>query len=351
MTIFEVEHRRVLRWLWANILGASGCLWWAKRQLRRSGAVVPLTFHRVLRDADSRRTHSLPGVVLLESTYRKLVRHVVRRFDPVDLRKSEPRTRSCRLRVALTFDDGWMDTYTVALPVAREWGVPFLVFVCPQLVDQEIPFWPERLVALIRATQPSTRTKEIETLIENLKLATPEQREAYLAKLRETSQRQAGSIDSTSIDRTLSWAAIAEMHQEGIGFGSHTQTHQILTAIPLDVARQEVRTSKAAIESVLAEDCDTFAYPNGNCSPEIQNILAEAGFRLAVTTARGAWTTASDYLAIPRSNICEDNVTGRTGRFSATMFEYTTFWKAWRATKADYRLKPRTHRPATPVTV
>jgi peptidoglycan/xylan/chitin deacetylase (PgdA/CDA1 family) len=244
-----------------------------------------------------------------------------------------------------------MDTYTVALPIARECGVPFVVFVCPQLIDQELPFWPEQLVALIRATQPSTRTKEIEMLIENLKLATPEQREAYLAKLRETMKGQATSVEARSIDRTLSWAAIAEMHQKGISFGSHTQTHQILTAIPLDVACKEVRTSKAAIESALAEDCDTFAYPNGNWSPETREILAEAGFKLAVTTTRGAWTTGCDYLAIPRANVCEDNVTGPRGRFSKTMFEYDTFWKAWRATKAQSRMKVHRHPRPAQVTV
>ena len=40
--------RRGLRWLWAGILARCGCLWWAKRQLRAGGAVVPLMLHRVL---------------------------------------------------------------------------------------------------------------------------------------------------------------------------------------------------------------------------------------------------------------------------------------------------------------
>jgi len=80
-------------------------------------------------------------------------------------------------------------------------------------------------------------------------------------------------------------------------------------------------------------------------------MLADAGFKLAVTTARGAWTTGCDHLAIPRSNICEDNVTGLGGRFSKAMFEYTTFWKAWRASKAPSRLQSPAHKQPTPVTV
>jgi peptidoglycan/xylan/chitin deacetylase (PgdA/CDA1 family) len=329
------DARRVLRCLWVHFLAASGCLWWAKNQLRRSGAVIPLTFHRVLRDADYRRTHSLPGIVLLERTFRELVAHVAHRYEPVDMRTSEPGMPRSKLPVAFTFDDGWVDTYTVAFPIAHEHQIPFIVFICPGLIDGDSPFWPERVVALMRAARPSAGMEEAERLIENLKGATSEQREQYLAKLWDSARKQARSVELMSADRTLSWAAIAEMAGQGVSIGSHTQTHQIVTMIPPDAARQEVRESKATIERAVPECCDTFAYPNGNWSPETRNLLAEAGYRLAVTTACGAWTVTSDRLAIPRSNISEDNVVGLTGRFSVTMFEYATFWKAWRATKAD----------------
>jgi peptidoglycan/xylan/chitin deacetylase (PgdA/CDA1 family) len=351
VTISAVNARPILRWLWADILATSGCLWWAKRQLRRSGAIVPLTFHRVLRDADYRRTHSLPGVALLEQTFRDLVAHVARRYEPVDLRKSKPGVLSRRIRVALTFDDGWIDTYTVAFPIACEYGIPFIVFVCPGLMDDDKPFWPEQVVALMHTVRPSARAEETEKLIESLKIVSSEHRERYLGRLRKRALTRGGSVESTNVDRTLSWAAIAEMRRRGVSIGSHTQTHQIVTEIPPDVARWEVRTSKAAIESALPVDCDTFAYPNGNWSPETRNILAEAGFKLAVTTSRGAWTTTSDYLAIPRSNICEDNVTGPSGRFSITMFEYTTIWKAWTAMKVHSRLQSKAHNQPTLVRV
>jgi len=329
--------RRVIRWLWAASLAASGCIWWAKRQFLRRGAVVPLTFHRVLRDADYRRTNSLPGMLLRERTFRDLVAHVARWYEPVDLRKAEPGARSRRLRLAFTFDDGWIDTYTVALPIAREHGIPLTVFICPGLIDGDTPFWHEQVVAFTRAAQPSTGTEKAAALIENLKSAEPHHRERFLAQLREEARKTAGVVEPTGIDRTLSWAAIAEMSRLGVRFGAHTHTHQILTKISQGEARQEVRASKAAIESKLSANCKTFAYPNGNWSPETRKIVADADFDLAVTTTSGAWMKDCDRLAIPRSNISEDNVAGPTGRFSAMMFAYSTIWKAWRATKAEYR--------------
>jgi peptidoglycan/xylan/chitin deacetylase (PgdA/CDA1 family) len=331
------------------MLAASGCLWWAKRQLRASGAVVPLTFHRVLRDFELRQTHSLAGIVLTEATFRELVAHVAQECEPVDLRGSAPGKASPRLKVAFTFDDGWLDTYTVAFPIARELGIPFTVFICPELLDRSMPFWPEQLIALVRNTQPLAQAQEIETLIERLKTATPGDREQYLATLSEIAQKDGRQLEGAAIDRTVSWAAIYDMAKHGVAFGSHTQTHPILTGVTPVTARQEVCASKSAIETALQGSCDTFAYPNGDHSSKTRGILAQAGYKLAVTTTRGAWTASTDRLAIPRSNICEENVVGPTGRFSVSMFEYNTFWKAWRASKAHSRLKPQAHEQPAPV--
>jgi peptidoglycan/xylan/chitin deacetylase (PgdA/CDA1 family) len=343
--------RRVVRRLWAGLLAASGCLWWAKRQLRGDGAVVPLLFHRVLGDPDYRRTNSLPDIVVRARTFRALVAHVVRRYELVDLLEAQPGKPSNKVRVAFTFDDGWSDNHAVAFPIAREYGAPLTVFLCPGLIDRNSPFWPEQVVALTRAVRPATEDSEMEALIEKLKRCATEGRAQHLAKLSEQVHEQGISSKLSSVDGTLSWAAIAEMDQGGVSFGSHTQTHQIVTTVPLETARKEVRESKTAIETALNKRCEAFAYPNGNWSPETRRMLAEEGLTLAVTTQRGAWTATCDRLAIPRSNISEDNVVGPTGRFSPAMFEYATFWKSWRATKAKSRLEVRANRQSTPITL
>lgn len=344
--------RRVLRWGWANLLAAMGFLWWAKRQLRTSGAIIPLTLHRVLKEAEYSRTHSLPGILIKEHTFRELVLFVVRRCDPVDLRNAEPGAPSRRIRVAFTFDDGWVDNYLVAFPIAQAHQVPFIIFLCPGLIDRRSPFWPETAVALIREIRSAASPFEIEAAIESLKRQSTEERAGYLLKLSEEVLRARGiSVSPASIDRTLSWSDVRWMDEAGIHFGSHTQTHEILPQLPLEAARREIQESRAAIEAALNKRCDVFAYPNGNWSQETRQLLAEEGFRLAFTTERGAWTTSCDRLAIPRSNVSEDNVVGPTGRFSPAMFEYNTFWKSWRATKAKSPLAFRSSRQTTPAIV
>ena len=206
------------------------------------------------------------------------------------------------------------------------------IFVCPGLVGRNSPFWPEQVVASIRAARPEVREEEVESVIEELKLSTPENRERAIAALPLLSGRAPGSDDP---DRTLTWAEIAEMDKCGVTFGVHTQTHQILTIVPDNLARPEILDSKAHIERALNKPCRLFAYPNGNHSNATRRLLSDAGFSRAFTTDRGAWTTASDPLAIPRMNVSETDVVSPAGRFSAAMFEYTVFWKAARASLAN----------------
>ena len=167
----------------------------------------------------------------------------------------------------------------------------------------------------------------VEALIESLKYGSAEARESHLALLlQQTDGEQAAFYDC---DSTMSWEQILEMRRHGIAFGSHSHTHQILTSVILDRAKTEVCTSKLAIEAALKEPCSSFAYPNGDWCPEIRDLLEECGYRLAFTTEREAWMRDTDRLSIPRSNVQQEDLIGLTGRFSAAMFEYATFWKVW----------------------
>lgn len=325
----------------ARLLQTTGLLWWAKRQLRQSEAVLVLTFHRVLNDTEFRDTASLPGMVIRRRTFERLAGYVAGRYKAVDFEQALAAPAG-KIRVMFTFDDGWMDNYTNALPAILSRGIPASIFVCPGLLGRSLPFWPEQVASLMRTCSPAATGGEIAALIEILKTYTPERRQKFIAGL---VQRQARANDGNShtTDRTASWDEIREMNNAGVTFGCHTQTHQILTTIPAQAARQEIHNSKRAIESALYKRCELFAYPNGNSSAATRRMLLEEDFAAAFTTQKGAWTRGTDRLAIPRMNVCESGVAGLTGQFSAAMFEYSVFWKAWRAMKTDraVAVKPR----------
>jgi peptidoglycan/xylan/chitin deacetylase (PgdA/CDA1 family) len=323
--------RHWLRWLWAGLLLASGALWFAKHRLKKQRAIIVLTLHRVLEDADFQQTNSLTGILMHRRTFERLAAYAARRFDIVDIRESHPGQESRRPRCAFTFDDGWSDNYSAALPAARACGMPLTIFLCPGLAGQSMPFWPERIVAAMKAARPAVREPEIEAFIDRLKTCSAEMRAKLTAEL-EGARGVPSCPDGP--DRTLSWTQVLEMDKAGVRFGAHTQTHQVLTAVPEETARREILESRDALERALNKPCKLFAYPNGNHSGSTRRLLAEAGFSRAFTTERGPWTAGADPLAIPRNNLAESDVTSPTGRFSAALFQYAAFWKTWRAMRA-----------------
>jgi peptidoglycan/xylan/chitin deacetylase (PgdA/CDA1 family) len=326
--------RLLMRCIFVLALAASGSLRRARRRLCESGATIILTFHRVLDDTSYQETNSLPGIVIRLSTFREMVGYLSRHCELIGLADAVSSSKSERVRIVCTFDDGWIDNYTTAFPVVRNFNLPITIFICPDLMGQNMPFWPERAVALLRQNS-RYNPSQIEEEVEKLKNLTPEQRERAIEGFAHADN--SSTVKSSSVDRTFSWAEVLEMNRAGVCFGSHTNTHQILTTIPEDQCREELFRSKQVLEQVLAKPCSTFAYPNGNWSPRIRQAVAEAGFTVAVTTERRACTSASDPLTLFRVNVCESNVVGLTGRFSPAMFQYTTLWKAWRTAARERR--------------
>ena len=319
--------RAAIRWLWAVALVVTGVSAAARRRLRQQGAVVILAFHRVLDDADFRRTDSPSGMVMRRRTFERLCAYVSQNCQIVSLARGALPEDAKRMCVAVTFDDGWIDNRTVVFPIAQEYGIPFAAFVCPALLERNRPFWPERVAASIKTAMPGLQEKEVEKAISHFKNHSPAPLTDPTPDRRDQGER--------SPDRSMSWAQIEELSAGGVIIGAHTQTHQLLTNITGEAGRREAAGAKIGLERYLGRPCEQFAYPNGNHSSGTRQMLSEIGFAQAFTMQRGAWTPDSDPLEIPRVNMAEGDVAGPDGHFSAALFEYTTFWKVWRAQRAS----------------
>lgn len=312
--------RTAVKWLWAGALRISGVLALARRWVASQGVVV-LTFHRVLTDDELVQTASLPGMIVRKETFEKFVEYASSQCSVTDLTLLPDWEVNGRLKLAITFDDGWGDNATNAYPAALRHGVGMTIFIVPRRTGAELPFWPEQAAAAFTETGPNGNrdVAQLELAIEHLKRMPSRERERQL----ESMKNSAGCDPRTNVDRTMSWEQIAELQAGGVAFGSHTSTHEILTMVPLSQAQAEVTSSREVIEGQLGRPCRLFAYPNGNSSPEVRNLVAQAGYSLAFTNqVPDVWTRDSDPFCIPRTNVCEYHLVDATGRFSPVMFDY-----------------------------
>lgn len=90
----------------------------------------------------------------------------------------------------------------------------------------------------------------------------------------------------------LSWSRINELQQAGIAFGAHSVDHPSLPSLSLDQARAQIIESKQIIENRTGSKVDCFAYPYGEYTEGIAEIVAE-NFAVGLTTNMGFVTARS----------------------------------------------------------
>ena len=92
-------------------------------------------------------------------------------------------------------------------------------------------------------------------------------------------------VATNAIDRGLrgyaSWDQIREMQAAGVEIGSQSHTHPHMHQIDLEKARQEIETSNNRFIEELGMKPTLFAYPYGEYTPAIRDLMKEMGFYAA----------------------------------------------------------------------
>lgn len=211
--------------------------------------------------------------------------------------------------VAVTFDDGFADTYRYAFPVLKRYAIPATIFVSTGYIDSKEPFWFELAAYLVYHLQPhalvlpgghtfptgdsrEARTRSLRQLDGILKDLPNAERIALIA---DWTRRFAARIthDATDHSQPISWPQVREMAAAGIEFGSHTVTHPNLTCISDEDLNRELLDSKRILEDRLQRVIDSIAYPIGTPSTfntHVIEAIERHGYKLGLTYVSGANT-------------------------------------------------------------
>jgi peptidoglycan/xylan/chitin deacetylase (PgdA/CDA1 family) len=218
--------------------------------------------------------------------------------------------------LAITFDDGYADNFTVAGPILKELGLPATCFVATGYLDggrmfndtviESIRQAPERLLdasalGLERLPIQSSAQKlaAIDIILRTLKTLPPQERAVQADGL---AQGIGATLPS---DLMMTSAQVRGLSQYGFSVGAHTVTHPILSAVSDAKAWEEIVSSKEQLEALLGASVDLFAYPNGRPHRDYQSqhvgMVRRAGFRAAFSAGWGVATTGCDLYQLPRS--------------------------------------------------
>ena len=308
---------------------------WQRVVMRRKAVV--LMYHRVLTAEQRARSASHPAIIVDPDTFAQHMRLLKRRFVPLTADEFVERMEQNRpfpdSACLITFDDGWHDNLTNALPVLERHGLPALVFLPVNYIGRERLFWQEALVHLLTRmlavlrTQPERKARFAELLAPHglasaLEIADTNPRGALIQAIGAQKRLDRRVIESlrvslaaelqvheeelTSVDGFIDWDEARAMQTRGITFGGHGAEHLLLTQVSAGEAEAEIRTSRAVLAERLGDsDRITFSYPNGYWTPEVAARVQAEGYRVGFVTRRGFVDCSDDKFTVCRLNIHE----------------------------------------------
>jgi peptidoglycan/xylan/chitin deacetylase (PgdA/CDA1 family) len=154
--------------------------------------------------------------------------------------------------ILLTFDDGWIDSYTVAFPELKKRGMVGNFFVPTRYAD-------------------------------------------------------AGG------ELLMNWEQILEMDRAGMEFGGHTINHEDLTKVNVDVMQWELSGAKKLMEDKLGHPTYALSYPFGAFNPKVMSATEAAGYRAGLILCCGYEQGADILFALPRIRISYDETLQEIG--------------------------------------
>lgn len=161
--------------------------------------------------------------------------------------------------VVITFDDGYQDNLTNALPILKKYGFKATIYL---VNDRHNRDW---------------------------------------SGYRKAKNEGAGLKDEPKLSDD---EVKALLESDLIEIGAHTLSHANLNALSVEEAKNEICTSKEEIEAEFTTPCSSFAYPFGLYSKRDSDIVLECGYTNAVTTKIGiADLNRCDLFEIPRVTI------------------------------------------------
>ena len=164
-------------------------------------------------------------------------------IELVELSQGLTNIVNTKLKVAITFDDGYKDSLLTVAPIMVKYQIPFTVFVTTSFIQNgDVGFMaPSDLIELSKIP--------------------------------------------------------------GVTIGSHGVTHRPLTILDDKSLKTELVLSKEYIENLIGKEVTSISYPKGAVDRRVRDAVENSGYRCGLTSYAGISNSARDPYLISRTSI------------------------------------------------
>ena len=240
------------------------------------------------------------------------------RLDELPRRLTHPAKRPFCL---LTFDDGKRNNFTEIAPELERRRVPAVFYLTTEPLSTGTCFWFDRRNQLVEALGQCPAGLELGALKKLPYNLLMERLDRACVHYGFTMESEPDHL------RPMSWEEARNLARRGFVMGAHGLTHAILTREPKERAFAEIEESLAKVGSELGAPCKTFAFPNGNYTPELAQHALRCGATTTMTT-EPLWVDQwSSFWRLPRIQLF--------GEFTRTRIELKVALAALRGVLAN----------------
>ncbi len=228
----------------------------------------------------------------------------------------------------LTFDDGYKNNVTIALPLLTKYQIPAAFFIPTEHVGRPQPLWFDvfdyavqhcaatsfylpvggnDMFFKVNPDDRKTLRKTCRQFFYQYNWSQTDDLEFHQdLDARINHWQDESDIDITGILRQdsrtaiMTWQDVDKANRAGITIGSHSACHLKLGTLDPVVAKQQLCISKQDIENHLGTECRYLCYPNGNENKNVRYLAAECGYKAALTTVPGLNDIDMDLFSLHR---------------------------------------------------
>jgi len=274
-----------------------------------------LTYHRVLPETDE----LLPDEATADSFDAQLAA-LKAVFNVLPLSEAVARLKSASLpprAACITFDDGYADNVSIALPILQRHGLHATFFIATAYLNGGRMF-NDTVIHAIRhscggqldlsalglgehdLSTPEAKRRALGNILKKVRYELPwARREEVVGELARLAT-DAPPPDDLMMDT----GQLQALASAGMEIGGHTARHPILARLDETAVCREIAEGRDCLEALLGTRVGLFAYPNGRPGvdylPEQADIPRKLGFDAAVSTHWGAARQDSDVFQLPR---------------------------------------------------